>query len=379
MQDARHGAPKTNWSQVALFLGVTFGLTFLVDLVVFLTAGDSPSPATLMLVQGQMLLPAAVAIVLQMFVFRNSAIFRLREPPRWFFYYYLSYVVIQFALAVSVALSSDATFGTIASILIQLLLFGGLVLLGVLRVVSGKDAFARAGLSGGKLWYYIAFGLLFVLLYAAMTGLNALLDLGQAVDVKDMLAQAAGSQAEGLELIPNWTLLAVVGFQAVVLGPLLGLLIAFGEEYGWRGYLQGELIRIGKMRGILLVGVIWGLWHTPLILMGHNYPGYPLLGTLLTTVYSITLAFILGYAVLKSGSIWLAAFLHALNNQVVAFLTLAVYSPDDPVYSFGIGLYGIVLLVIIVGALLVFDRKEWSNTLPPAFPGEETGRLSEVD
>jgi membrane protease YdiL (CAAX protease family) len=379
MRDTSRGAHEIDWNQVALFVGVTFGLTLLVDLAISLTRGYSQAPGTLMLVQGQMLLPGAVAIVLQMFVFRNSPIYRLRERPRWFFYYYLAYVAIQFILAVGSLATTDVRYTTLASILIQLLLLGGLFLLGVLRLVAGKEAFARAGLRGGKWWFYVLFGLLCVLFYAAMTGLNALFDLGQAVDVKDLLTQAAGGQAEGLDMVPGWTLLAIVGFQAVILGPLLGLLIAFGEEYGWRGYLQSELVKMGKTRGILLVGVIWGLWHIPLILMGHNYPGHPLLGSVLMMVYSITLALILGYAVLKSGSVWLAAFLHALNNQVLAFLVLAVYTPNDPVFSFGIGLYGIVLLAIIAGALLVFDRKEWRTPIPAVSQGDGTDRSLEVD
>jgi hypothetical protein len=113
--------------------------------------------------------------------------------------------------------------------------------------------------------------------------------------------------------------------------------------------------------------------------MGHNYPGHPVLGSVLMMVYSITLALILGYAVLKSGSVWLAAFLHALNNQVLVFLILAVYTPNDPVYSFGIGLYGIVLLVIIAGALLVFDSKEWRTPVPAASQGDCTDRPLVVD
>jgi hypothetical protein len=95
--------------------------------------------------------------------------------------------------------------------------------------------------------------------------------------------------------------------------------------------------------------------------------------------YSITLALILGYAVLKSGSVWLAAFLHALNNQVLAFLVLAVYAPNDPVYSFGIGLYGIVLLVIIAATLLVFDPKEWRTPVQATSQGEGTDRPLEAD
>ena len=70
----------------------------------------------------------------------------------------------------------------------------------------------------------------------------------------------------------------------MLLGPVLAI-VAFGEEYGWRGYLQSELFKLGRVRGVLLLGVIWGAWHWPLILMGYNYPGYPLLGVVLMTLY----------------------------------------------------------------------------------------------
>jgi membrane protease YdiL (CAAX protease family) len=265
----------------------------------------------------------------------------------------------------SAAFVSNATYQTIAGAATQLLNLGGLGFLVVLRLASGKEAFARAGLSGGKLRYYISFGVVLVLLYAAMTGLNALFGLGQSVDVKAFIQQAAGGQATGLESLPSPVLLLVTGLQTVLLAPILALLLGFGEEYGWRSYLQGELVKMGKVRGILLVGVIWGLWHAPVILMGHNYPGYPVQGVLLMTLYTVALAFVFGYAVLKSRSVWLAAYLHALNNQVLAFLVLLVYAPNDPVFSFGIGLYGLVVWAVVIVALLLLDRKEWRSPAQP--------------
>ncbi|MBT7069590.1 MAG: CPBP family intramembrane metalloprotease, partial [Anaerolineae bacterium] len=60
----------------------------------------------------------------------------------------------------------------------------------------------------------------------------------------------------------------VAGFlNTTIIGPLLGLVIAFGEEYGWRGYLQGELVKLGRVKGVLWVGVIWGVWHAPAVAM----------------------------------------------------------------------------------------------------------------
>ena len=357
--------PGPNWRQVATFLGITFGLTYLLDLVLYLSGGYGGSAGTLTVLQVQMLIPACVAIVLQVFVFKDSPIYHVRDRSRWFFYGYLVYALAHLSIAASALLIANQTYQMIANAVVQLLLLVVLLLLVLMRLVAGKEVFQRAGLAGGKFWYYITFGLLLAAIYAAMTGLNALFGLGQPVDIGQMLAQAAGAQTAEVAAIPNWLLLVIVGVQAVVLGPVLALPVAFGEEYGWRGYLQGELIKLGKVRGVLLVGVIWGLWHAPIIAMGHNYPGYPVLGVFLMTLYTIALGFLFGYAVLKSGSVWLAAFMHGLNNQVASFLLAMVYRPGDPVFAFGLGLYGMIVWAIVVAGLLLLDRKTWDGPVEP--------------
>jgi len=65
---------------------------------------------------------------------------------------------------------------------------------------------------------------------------------------------------------------------ALVLGLALnaltwGAMFAFGEEYGWRGYLLPKLLPLGEARAAVILGVIWGLWHAPLLIVGLNYPG----------------------------------------------------------------------------------------------------------
>jgi membrane protease YdiL (CAAX protease family) len=91
--------------------------------------------------------------------------------------------------------------------------------------------------------------------------------------------------------------------------------------------------------------------------MGYNYPGYPLLGVVLMTLYTTGLAVVLGYAVLRSGSVLLSAYLHALNNQVVNFIVAMGFKPFDPAFSFDIGIYGLATLAIV--ALLVLRDPVW--------------------
>ena len=48
-----------------------------------------------------------------------------------------------------------------------------------------------------------------------------------------------------------------------------------------------KLLPLGRNRALLVTGVIWGIWHAPVILMGYNYPTQPVLGVLLMVVFCI--------------------------------------------------------------------------------------------
>ena len=69
------------------------------------------------------------------------------------------------------------------------------------------------------------------------------------------------------------------------------------------------------------------------------------------------LGIVLSFAVLKSGSVLLASFLHALNNQVVAFIVLVGFAPFDSAFSFFIGFYGIAMLAVV--AFLILRDPIW--------------------
>jgi membrane protease YdiL (CAAX protease family) len=355
-----------NWRQVGLFLAVTFTLTYALNLTLHLVWGYGTNVATGTLLQLQMLIPAAVAIVLQLFVFKTSPIYHLRQGPRWFFYGYLGYVALFVLGAVAAIARPDMTILTTVKLLIQVLFILFIV---ILRLVTGREAFRRASLAGGKWWYYPLFGLFLAGVYALMTALNALFELGRPVDIQEVFIMYGGG-ASGLASLSPAAFWLIVGTNALLLSPILGLVFFFGEEYGWRGYLQSELVKMGKVRGLLLVGVIWGVWHTPIIVMGHNYPGYPLAGSVLMVLCTIVLAFLFGFAVLKSGSVWLAAFLHGLNNNVIPLLFGMVYEPDSPVLAFGCGVLGLLVWGLIIAGLLFFWRHWWEEEHPlPEYGG----------
>jgi len=51
------------------------------------------------------------------------------------------------------------------------------------------------------------------------------------------------------------------------------ILIAIGEEYGWRGYLLPRLMRrFSVFYSSIILGLIWGFWHFPAYLIGTGTP-----------------------------------------------------------------------------------------------------------
>jgi len=299
------------------------------------------------MVQLQMLIPAFSALVLLMFVFPSSPIHvsHYREKPRFFFYFFFGLVVVFAGLILWALIDPSRT------IMVSALSGGAnmlaLMALVTIRMISNSEEFERALLVGGKLKDWLLWGAGFIAFYLVASGLNMVFNLGVRPDLQEILIQL---QVPGALSPQAFFVLMVV--QTVFLGSLLGIIFGFGEEFGWRGFLQSELFKMGRLRGVLFLGLIWGIWHYPLIWMGHNYPGQPVQGTLLMTVYIICLGIVLGYVMLKTGAIWLVAFLHALNNQVIAFLNSFVYQVNEPVNSFTYGYWFILLAAPVLFFIL---------------------------
>jgi membrane protease YdiL (CAAX protease family) len=94
-------------------------------------------------------------------------------------------------------------------------------------------------------------------------------------------------------------------------------MFTFGEEYGWRGYLLPRLLPLGEIRASVLLGVIWGVWHLPLLLAGLNYPGVNIFLAIIVFIFA-TVALSFTYTwfyVASSGSVLVAAVFHASTNQ----------------------------------------------------------------
>ena len=127
----------------------------------------------------------------------------------------------------------------------------------------------------------------------------------------------AQMEAQGLTL-PLYIALSVVS--GMTFAPLLNMFLALGEEVGWRGYLSAQLkARFGKRRGWLIGGVIWGMWHWPLMWLtgyeyGTNYVGFPIVGMLLFCIFTTAAGILCDWLYEKTNCIWVPSIFHGAVN-----------------------------------------------------------------
>ena len=148
---------------------------------------------------------------------------------------------------------------------------------------------------------------------------------GQAdlsLPIMNEMLQQVQSQGAPLDISPSTLLLVLLGV-AVLAAPLINSFFTFGEEFGWRAYLQPKLMPLGFRKAMLLMGLIWGVWHWPLIAMGHNYGldyfGAPWTGMLAMVWFTFVVGTLFGWLVLRGGSVWPAVIGHSVVNAFAGF------------------------------------------------------------
>ncbi len=149
--------------------------------------------------------------------------------------------------------------------------------------------------------------------------------------------------------------------QAVILSPILNAIATIGEEFGWRAYLQPKLLPIGTRKALLIIGLIWGVWHWPVIFMGYeygfNYWGAPFVGPLLFLAFTVAMAILFGWLVIRGGSVWPSVIAHGAINGIAALGLVAMNGqPNLLLGPAPIGLIG-GLPSILLAAFLLLNRK----------------------
>ncbi len=168
--------------------------------------------------------------------------------------------------------------------------------------------------------------------------------------------------AQGLP-IPASVMVLVGLLQAVTYAPFFNMLFALGEEVGWRGWMTPVLTeRLGRRRGLILSGVIWGAWHWPIILLagynfGTGYWGAPFTGAATMCLSCVALGILLSLLYDKTRCIWAPALAHGAFNAA-AGLTLYFLPAGTTAMILGPTPLGLVagLPMLALGAWVLFRK-----------------------
>jgi membrane protease YdiL (CAAX protease family) len=284
------------FKKVILFVGLTFFANWLMAILFFAFGGKWGSAASLVMAAGYMFVPMVIAIVVQKLIYKEP----LKQPLGisfklnwWFLIAWLLPPVITFAC------------------------------LGVSLLFPGVEY------------------------YPEMTGL---LERYKSIVTAEQLQQMRNFPSVFLS---HPILMGLI--LGLVAGVTVNAVAGFGEELGWRGFLQKELGFLGFWKSSVVIGVIWGIWHAPLILKGHNYPQHPAIGVFMMVVLCILLAPIFSYVRLKADSVIAAAIIHGSFNATAGMSILMVKGGNDLTVGV-VGLAGFVVLAIINLGIFIYGR-----------------------
>ena len=184
---------------------------------------------------------------------------------------------------------------------------------------------------------------------------------GQADLVANALTFLPGQDASQVAQLsagipPFWGLVALAVGGGLLAGFTINGLFAFGEEYGWRGWLADELRPLGAFWANVITGVLWGLWHAPLIILGFNYGTYGRIGTAFMVALCIPFSFLLWRAREVTGSLLAPAILHGAFNGVAGLFAVLLVD-SNPLVAAPTGLIGAGSLAVVAALFWLLTRR----------------------
>lgn len=268
-----------------------------------------------------------------------------------------------FGLVWLIALKDQQSNGLGTQVTMTLYMFFPMIV-ALMRQWSQKEKPSRTGLLKLKIsWSWLiavaipfAIILLSVLISAFMPGARLHYGPEGVIAFSGLEGEAADQIIAQFSAIPPFAVIAGTLISGLIAGCTVNAVAAFGEEYGWRNYMVDALRGQQFWKAALLIGFVWGIWHAPLILIGHNYPQHPIAGVGMMCVFCILMGILELWLVLKTGSVIPAALMHGTVNAISGASLFLVSGGCD--LTVGVSsLSGFIAIIITIVVLYFYDRR----------------------
>lgn len=237
--------------------------------------------------------------------------------------------------------------------LISYIMFVPAVIAMILKKIEGKPVFK--GIIRGTNLKSLAFGILFPIVFVFLCSVISI--------------------ATGLGRYDHNKLPDLKGLIAIFITILTALIVGFGEEYGWRGYLlPGLTLKYGKIKAATIVGIVWGMYHAPALYLLARLTGVgdPWLVAVVQACAAFAISFSFAYCYYLSESIFSVMVLHSVWNNINTRVLGDIYTNSGGVVGgniFIINGEGVLGLVLgLISMILIIWRFAKTKSEPKTLP-----------
>ena len=295
--------------RLGIFIAVAYGVPAIMSIFMFI--GMKKGVDLTMFVNTQMMYPAC-GVILGMIIARNKD----ESLPLGGFITTLVLTVIMMICSIIPVITKDIMLPIPGMEMSLSTLIGSLILAVasfvsyVLFWVCGKKKREDTGLARKNIKMSILMILLFLVLYILRFVISA------------TLSDALNGSGESMQMLKDAAINPRTYMLAAVLIPnfVFSFIAFFGEEYGWRFYLLPVMLKkFGLRKGVLLVGIVWAIWHINIDFMFYSVETGPLM-FVAQIITCVTVGIFFAYAYMKTQNILVPVIMHYLNNNLVVVL-----------------------------------------------------------